>query len=143
MKKLIALFLVMAASLLVFTIPASAGSDDSGIAAHYDLCDCGGSIVNRGTNWNNVWIVIEELKCSRYNYGTDIIFQDSGIQTWQCIECKKGTTWTVTRTKKECHGYDVRTANGSAEEVDCTHYCYGTDLVAANETKDCHGYDPK
>lgn len=142
--KTIALILAMATSLLVFTVPASAQDDESGIAPHYERCpDCGGRVVMLETIWDNIWLVVDEPNCEHYNYGTDLVLQDQGRQYWQCTPCKRGTSYPVSRDKTECHGYDPRTAATGMKEADCTHYCYGTDLIAKDGTKVCHGYDPK
>ena len=146
-KKTIALFLVLAAALLVFTIPASAKSDDSGdagIVPHYERCpDCGGTIRDMGTNWNNIWIVIKETKCIHYTYGSDLTWEDHGQHTWVCSTCGMGNSYQVTRTKIDCRGSDAKGVAEDLEEVKCTPYCYGVDLIAKDGTKDCCGFDPK
>lgn len=144
-KKTAALFLTMVAALLVFTVSASAKSDDTsdaGIAPHYELCpDCGGSIQNMGITWNNRWSPTIEIKCTHYNYGNDVIFEDYGDQEWKCSSCKRTTNIAVRRTKTECYGHNVRTSDKDVEEVYCTHYCYGTDLIAKDGTKECYGFN--
>ena len=143
-KKAIALFVVIAAALLVFTVPVSAESDDSDVLPDYAPClDCGGSIVSIGSRWVNEWSVIMETKCTHYTNGTDLVFEDRGWQNWQCSTGKRGDVILVTRTKTECHGCNLGAAFEDMEEVECTHYCYGTDLIAKDGTKDCHGFDPK
>lgn len=108
MKK-ISMLAVLVLTLTMFvssTQIVSAQRLDSAIQLRGALCsNCNdGEMVTTYGSWGP-WVVMREVKCSHYYYGTDLIYARNRTVTTRCNNCGMGSSSQQTETKTECHGY--------------------------------------
>lgn len=80
---------------------------NSEITPYGSVCgDCNkGQIVASYGSWGS-WYVIDEIDCTHYARGTDVIQQRVRTVTWTCNVCGSGTTSTGKQNRTVCHGYN-------------------------------------
>ena len=108
-KRASSLLLALVLMMSLFVLPAYAeegpSNDDTGIQPRYEICGCGGAMINRYGSWG-VWLNDHQEKCAHYHYGTVMIQIRYRTVTVKCQSCGQGYSYQQSETQRICHGYN-------------------------------------